>query len=131
MGGGRFDEDVYESAKTTRKATKTPDFAYSTTARARTTVHDNLDPMRINKKPFGKLESRDSDEHPKSTPVFVAFDVTGSNISRAPEAQQALPKLMKLLEQYIPDPQVAVGANDDFKVEPGRCVQISDFESDN
>jgi hypothetical protein len=38
---------------------------------------------------------------------------------------------MTLLEKYIEDPQISVAANDDFKVEPSRCFQISEFESDN
>ena len=112
-------------------ASKTPDFAYSGTAAARTTVHPNLDPKRINGKPFGKLESRDSTEHPESNAVFVAFDVTGSNKDRAVDAQAKLPNLMTLLQKYLSDPQVSVAANDDYKVEPSRCIQVSDYESDN
>lgn len=131
MGGGRFDEVTYASATKLRRATNTKDFAYSDEGRQSNTIHPNLDPKRINSKPFSKLESRDSDEHPNSTAVLVCFDVTGSNISRAQIAQQNLPKLMGLLTKYLPDPQVAIAANDDFKVKPKLCVQISDFESDN
>ena len=94
-------------------------------------MHDNLDPLRINKKPFGKLESRDSAEHPESNPVLVCFDVTGSNKARAVDAQKKLPNLMDLLNKYLTDPQVAVAANDDYKVEGRNAIQISDFESDN
>lgn len=93
-------------------------------------VHTNLDPKRINAKPFGKLEARDSDDHPNSHPVLVAFDVTGSNIQRAVDAQKRLPNLMELLNKYIDDPQVAVAANDDFFCVQGNSIQISDFESD-
>jgi hypothetical protein len=38
---------------------------------------------------------------------------------------------MELLNKYLTDPQVAVAANDDFKVVGNDSVQISDFESDN
>jgi hypothetical protein len=131
MGGGYWDSDRYTSDKSSRAASKTPDFAYTATAAARTTVHPNLDPKRINSKPFGKLESRDNADHPQSNAVFVAFDVTGSNYERAVDAQAKLPNLMTLLGKYLPDPQVAVAANDDYKVEPTRCIQISDFESNN
>jgi hypothetical protein len=131
MGGGSWDDNRYSSATATRAATKTPDFAYSATATHSTTPHDSLDPMRINKKPFGKLESRDSTEHPESNAVLVCFDVTGSNYNRAVEAQKKLPNLMTLLQKYLTDPQVAIAANDDYNVEPHRSVQISDFESDN
>lgn len=126
MGGGSWDSSTYHSTKATRAATGVKDFAYSSTA---TKVHANLDPKRINGKPFGKLESRDSADHPLSNAVFVSFDVTGSNIRRAEDAQKVLPKLMALLGNYLTDPQIAFAANDDFGYvdEP---VQISDFESD-
>lgn len=134
MGGGVWDSGAYASNKATRAATKTPDFAYTVSASA---VHENLDPKRINAKPFGKLESRDSDDHPNSHPVLVAFDVTGSNYERAVDAQKKLPNLMELLGKYVSDPQVAIAANDDYvpminqRGSHAGCVQISDFESDN
>jgi hypothetical protein len=131
MGGGYFDSDRYSSDATTRKSTGTATFAYTTTAKARTSVHDSLDPMRINTKPFKKLESRDSADHPESNAVLVCFDVTGSNRERAVDAQAKLPLLMDLLQKYLTDPQIAVAANDDYTVEPTRSIQISDFESDN
>ena len=111
-----------------------PDFAYTATA---TTVHPNLEPKRINAKPFGKLESRDSADHPNSLPVLVGFDTTGSNSARAVDAQAKLPTLMNLLNKYLDDPQVAVAANDDFQAQVQSrgahdgALQISDFESDN
>lgn len=128
MGGGRWDDSTYHSAASTRAASKIDDFAYSKTA---TTTHTNLDPKRINDKPFGKLESRDSEDHPNSNPVLVCFDVTGSNVRRARDAQKRLPNLMTMLQKYLDDPQVAVAANDDYKVEGINAFQISDFESDN
>lgn len=128
MGGGNWDSGSYTKAKATRAATNVDDFAYSKTS---TTTHANLDPLRIKDKPFGKLESRDSTDHPNSVPVFVSFDVTGSNIDRAVDAQKKLPNLMELLHKYLPDPQVAVAANDDFNSVGKESIQISDFESDN
>ncbi len=62
--------------------------------------------------------------------MLVCFDVTGSNRARAVDAQQKLPNLMELLNKYLTDPQVAVAANDDYKVEGRNAIQISDFESD-
>jgi len=128
MGGGSWDTGTYRSAASTRKATGVDDFAFTKTA---TSAHTNLDPMRINTKPFSKLESRDSADHPESNPVLVCFDVTGSNIERAVDVQKKLPTLMELLNKYLTDPQVAVAANDDFKVSGTNAIQISDFESDN
>lgn len=131
MGSGRWDDKSYRSASSTRASKGIDDFDYSSRADSSTPVHPNLDPKRINKKPFKKLESRDSKEHPESNAIFVSFDVTGSNIERAREAQKKLPNLMDMLEKYLPDPQVLFAANDDIHVEPIKCVQISDFESDN
>lgn len=128
MGGGAWDTGAYHSSKSTRAESGVADFSYTQNA---TSVHDNLDPKRINKKPFGKLESRDSADHPASNPVLVCFDVTGSNIDRAVDVQKKLPTLMELLGKYLSDPQVAVAANDDYRVVRTNAIQISDFESDN
>lgn len=128
MGGGSWDTNTYMQSSTTRAAFKVKDFAYTEQA---TKVHPNLDPMRINKKPFGVLESRDSKEHPKSTAVLITFDVTGSNANRAIVTQKKLPNLMEMLNKYLPDPQVAIAANDDYSEVRENCIQISDFESDN
>ena len=128
MGGGSWDTGRYTKAATTRAATGKATFAHTIDA---TEVHDNLKPGRINTKPVGMLESRDSVEHPSSNPVLVFFDVTGSNYERAVDAQKRLPNLMELLGKYLTDPQVAVGANDDFDSVDVNCIQISDFESDN
>jgi hypothetical protein len=131
MGGGKWDDTRYRSAASLRSSKGLADFGYTETHEAKTKVHDNLDPKRINSKTFKKLESRDSAEHPNSNAVFVAFDVTGSNYERAVDAQKKLPNLMTLLGKYLSDPQIAVAANDDINVEPARSTQISDFESDN
>ena len=128
MGGGRWDTDNYKRSTSTRRSKGIDDFDYSNHA---TEIHKNLDPRRILAKPYGKLESRDSKEHPESTAILVAFDVTGSNINRARVAQRKLPNLMDMLSKYLSNPQIAIAANDDYRVEPDQCVQISDFESDN
>lgn len=126
MGGGSWDSSTYHTSTATRRSAGIADFAYTATA---TSVHPNLDPRRINSKPFGRLESRDSTEHPESNAVLVSFDVTGSNRARAVDAQKVLPSLMGLLGKYLTDPQVAFAANDDVNF-TSAAVQISDFESD-
>lgn len=131
MGSGTYSDDVYRSSTSSRRSSGTPDFAYTKTAATTRKIHDSLDPARIKTKPFGKLESRDSVDHPESNAVVVTFDVTGSNFERAVDAQKRLCNLMALLTKYLPDPQVAVWANDDYKVEGTAAVQMSDFESDN
>lgn len=131
MGGGYWDTSTYHSDKSTRALTGVADFAYS--QQNPDNIHPGLDPARIASKPFGKLESRDSVDHPESNPVVVCFDVTGSNYNRAVEAQKRLPNLMTLLvdHHYLTDPQILIAANDDFHFEPKKACQVSDFESDN
>lgn len=131
MGSGRWSDDTYHHTKRQRAASGIDDFQYSSTSDKNTTVHPSLDPMRINKKPFKKLESRDSAEHQESNAVFVCFDVTGSNIERAKDAQQKLPNLFGMLGNYLTDPQLLFAANDDILVEDRRSIQIGEFESDN
>jgi hypothetical protein len=133
MGGGRWDDDLFSSSVSSRRSAGVADFDYSAKAAVTKKVHPSLDPARINDKTEGKLESRDSVDHPESNAILVGFDVTGSNKSRAVEAQKALPALMNLLTKYIDHPQVAVAANDDIKSFSGALcpVQISEFESDN
>jgi hypothetical protein len=130
MGGGRWDSTTYHSTRTDRASKGVADFAYTAVADKTQQVHENLDPKRISKKPFQKLESRDSVEHPESNAVLVCFDVTGSNKTRAIDAQAKLPALMEMLNKYLSDPQVAIACNDDYLVTRTNSVQISDFESD-
>jgi hypothetical protein len=130
MGGGRWDSTTYHSTRTDRASKGVADFAYTSVADKTQKVHENLDPKRISKKPFQKLESRDSVEHPESNAVLVCFDVTGSNKTRAIDAQAKLPALMEMLNKYLSDPQVAIACNDDYLVTGTNSVQISDFESD-
>jgi hypothetical protein len=128
MGNGRFDEDDYLAGRAHRAAAAVPDFAHTVGA---TSVHPTLNPMRIVDKPFGKLESRDSTEHPISVPIIITFDVTGSNVNNARIAQQQLPALMNKLMAVCNNPQVAIWANDDTRVVGRNAIQMSDFESDN
>ncbi|MCB0117371.1 MAG: hypothetical protein KDD84_24895, partial [Caldilineaceae bacterium] len=80
MGGGRWDTAAYTSAATTRRATGKADFGYDEDVRRgrASGVHAELDARSIAKSVMGVRESRDSDEHPNSVPIMIAFDVTGS-----------------------------------------------------
>ena len=131
MGGGYYSDDTYRRSRSTRQEKGEDDFQYSEDNIASKKVHPNLDPLRISSKPYGKLESRDNNDHPESNAVLMCLDVTGSNIDRARIVQKKLPTLMELVQKYLKDPQIAIAANDDFRVQPEMCVQISDFESDN
>jgi len=137
LGGGYFDTNTYTRSSVTRRSAGVSDFQYSEENLRRRIIAPELDPARIRTKPFGKLESRDNADHPESNPVFVMFDVTGSNKTRAIEAQKKLPDLMNILTGtdtrpgYLRDPQILIAANDDFHVEGKMAFQVSDYESDN
>ncbi|MDG4827756.1 hypothetical protein O7627_00365 [Solwaraspora sp. WMMD1047] len=124
MGSGNWSTDVYTAAANYRAATGRSAFAYSDSG-ART-VHDALNPMGA------RRESRDSAEHPRSTPIAVLFDVTGS-MRKVPRTLQAkLPQLLGLLQRkgYAKDPQIMFGAVGDATCDRVP-LQVGQFESDN
>lgn len=93
-----------------------------------TGMKDELDPKRIKVR-----ESRDSTEHPKSTPMIFACDVTGSMGEYARMiAVDSLGTLFKeiLDRKPISDPQLMfMGVGDaHYDIAP---LQVSQFESDN
>jgi hypothetical protein len=125
MGSGRWSTDAYEAAERYRSATGRSAFAYSDEgARA---VHPQLDPRKAQMR-----ESRDSDEHPRSTAIAVLFDVTGSMGHVPRQLQTRLPELFELLlnRGYATDPQIMFGAIGDATCDRVP-LQIGQFESDN
>ncbi|MEH1098609.1 hypothetical protein [Micromonospora sp. CPCC 205561] len=124
MGSGSWSTDVYDAADRYRRKTGRSAFSYSDSG-ART-VHPALDPRGAVR------ESRDSDEHPRSTPVSVLFDVTGS-MGHVPRVLQTkLPQLLGLLQRqgYARDPQIMFGAIGDATCDRVP-LQVGQFESDN
>jgi hypothetical protein len=90
-------------------------------------VHDALNPYGVTVR-----ESRDSDEHPRSTPIAVLFDVTGSMGGVPRKLQTKLPELFGLLlrKDYCTDPQLLFGAIGDATCDRAP-LQVGQFESDN
>jgi len=90
-------------------------------------AHPSLDPRGLTYR-----ESRDSHEHPKSLPIAIWLDVTGSNISQARIVHKQLRNFMGLLlsQQYIKDPQVMFSAVGDATCDRVP-LQVGQFESDN
>lgn len=131
MGAGRWSSSTYAANAALRSVNGTSAFAYSdTTMRAPRTewrVHQTLDPNGIDVR-----ESRDSTEHPNSTPIAVWFDVTGS-MRQIPQTLQAkLPSLLEMLldRGYVDDPQVLFGGVGDATCD-AVPLQVGQFESDN
>lgn len=134
MGGGSWDTAAYTSAATSRRETGQADFGYHDDVRKGRAkgIHPELDPRLIAKSITGVRESRDSDEHPNSVPIMIAFDVTGS-MGRIPLVmQQKLPKLMDtiLAKTSVADPQILMSAVGDYHSDQ-YPVQVGQFESDN
>lgn len=125
MGSGRWSTDVYSAAANYRASTGTSAFAYSDSG-ART-AHKALDPKGV-----AHRESRDSDEHPDSTPIAVLFDVTGSMRTVPRVLQAKLPQLLGLLTRkgYATDPHILFGAVGDATCDRVP-LQVGQFESDN
>ena len=79
----------------------------------------------------GVRECRDSEEHPNTTPIIVAFDVTGS-MGRIPHkmVSDLLPKLMgRLKEIGVPDPELMFMGIGDYHYDDAP-IQVTQFESD-
>lgn len=86
---------------------------------------------KFDPKYIGVRESRDSDEHPHSTPIAIGLDVTGSMGYLPTEIiKNGLDELMKKLyaSQVIPDPQLMFAACGDYKDD--APLQVTQFESD-
>lgn len=131
MGGGTWTTMSYDRVTKGKIDTGTT-FAYTSYAKSHG-VRDAHDDLRIIKD--GKIltrESRDSDEHPESTPIVIGFDVTGSMGENPAILQKALKGLFGMLVRkgVVSDPQVAIGAYGDT-VYDDVPVQFSQFESDN
>lgn len=140
MGGGSWNATTY-AATTARKVASGTSFGYSSTTKAadpRTwAAHADLDPKSLAGagSPYaGKImkESRDNKDHPKSLPIVVGFDQTGSMGSVPTTTQKKLEGLFGLLlrQGYAEDPQVMVAAYGDAECDYVP-LQISQFEDDN
>ena len=123
MGGGSYTASDWTRLKESRSITKE-------------STEDNLFKNRtmlekFNPKFIGMRESRDSDEHPNSTPIAIGLDVTGS-MGYLPEQiiKEGLNELMKKLyaSDTIKDPQLMFAAIGD--VSDRAPLQITQFESD-
>lgn len=84
----------------------------------------------MNPKGVRARESRDSADHPHTTPIVFALDVTGS-MGNIPKqlAKKELPNFMKVLtDSRVPDPQLLFMAVGDATCD-GAPLQVGQFES--
>lgn len=116
MGGTSWSTSHYTDRVQSVAASGGPTFKHDADVRTgvvKNAIHESLDPKLFK---GGIRESRDSDAHPNSTPIVVAFDVTGSMASVPKKLQTVLPRLMGLLlrKGYIVDPQVLMASIGDY-----------------
>lgn len=114
------------------------DAAYRSVSRSRASASSaeifrgeaSIDPLMEPRKLVAR-EARDSEHHPSSVPIIVAFDVTGS-MGDIPTrfAQDLLGQLMtRLVEQrWVTDPQILFAAIGDA-VSDRAPLQVGQFES--
>lgn len=121
MGSGRFDPADYH-VFTTSTASKKTDEIYTSRG-----LHDLLNPKGVKLR-----ESRDSDLNPKSTPLIVALDVTGSmGILADVIAREGLGTLFTTIydRRPITDPHIMFMAVGDANCDRAP-LQVSQFEAD-
>jgi hypothetical protein len=95
-------------------------------------AHELVDPKHINKAGRQVRECLDSDEHPNTTPIVVAFDLTGSNAHVADLSQEKLKTLFGVVQRrgVVEDPSIAVAGYGDAYCDIVP-LQISQFEASN
>ncbi|MGE3272699.1 MAG: hypothetical protein AB7P40_28430 [Chloroflexota bacterium] len=138
MGSGYFDPGAYDAHLRGKAASGQSTFAYSDGQVAgQRTVHPDLDPRWRNGAGLKIRESRDSAEHPNSTPIVVVLDVTGTMSSVVGAIHASLKNLYSLLQTrgYVSDPQIMFMAIGDSSMTGGRMcdevpLQVAQFESD-
>ena len=123
MGYGNFTPDQWSNYKTrTGVGTLSVDDVY-TNKRA-----DN----KYLPKNFTIRESRDSDDHPNSTPIIIALDVTGSMKRLLDVISKRLSDLVTEIinRQPVVDPQIMFNAVGDYSARDNFPLQATQFESD-
>ncbi len=120
MGGGYYDGDVAERARSSREDSFTFSGAASSSDPSRREVHPELNPN-------GKTR-----ECMNETPIVVAFDVTRSRGKDAKFVYDKMPMLMGQVNMrgYVPGPAISFAAIGDATVDQAP-LQVGQFEADN
>lgn len=139
MGGGAWSKKAYASYSVDNNlagSSITSAFVNTTTSAANTINSLNINARSYNivsehQVNVGVRECRDSEEHPETTPIIIAFDVTGS-MGMIPHKMitSLLPKLMNRLKEIgVTDPELLFIAFGDHYCDFDP-IQITQFESD-
>lgn len=129
MGGGFYDGDVGQRTRATTSEHFNyqghgPDADASTNRRE---VHQDLDPKNA------KRECKDSAEHPATTSIVVAMDVTRSRGDDAKIIFNKLPMFIGqiIMKGYALYPVISFAAIGDAASGDQAPIQVCQFESDN
>lgn len=141
MGSGSYSSEAYSAASHARGYShKSTSELFRNTVKAdvsnlagsfNTSARVNNTNVRPEMLAAGVRESRDSAEHPHTTPIIIALDVTGSMYD-TPEhmIKEQFPKLMEKLQQLgVQDPQLLFMAIGDHECD-NYPIQTGQFESD-
>lgn len=124
MGGGKWTSSDWDSYKTSRNITSRSTVKELYTS---SSIKKSLNPRGVKIR-----ESRDSEEHPNSSPIILGLDVTGSMGYLAEEiAKTSLNEIIMSIykEKPIEDPQIMIMAIGDA-FSDSAPLQVSQFESD-
>ena len=139
MGGGDWSQEAYKKEYEVRgyqhSSTKsllntsmdTSNSSRSFNTKARTYNTEVPEKMLS----VGVRESRDSEEHPNTTPIIIAVDVTGSMYNIIGDILKVhLPQIIKdIIDAGVPDPQLLFAAFGD-QYSDSYPFQMNQFESD-
>lgn len=128
MGGGSWTVDTFTSY-TVRKGAKLNSRGVLDTSMSN---QEMFKARKVDKalNPYNVMrECRDSEEHPETTPVILALDVTGSMGDAAVEVAKKLNVIMTKLYDKVKDVEFMIMGIGDLYCDEGS-IQISQFESD-
>ena len=129
MGGGSWTTDKFTSYSTVTKGAKLNSRGVLDTSMSN---QEMFKARRVDKalNPYNVMrECRDSEEHPETTPVILALDVTGSMGDAAVEVAKKLNVIMTKLYDQVKDVEFMIMGIGDLYCDEGS-IQISQFESD-
>ena len=129
MGGGSWTTQSFTSYSTVTKGATLNSRGVLDTSMSN---QEMFKARRVDKalNPYNVMrECRDSEEHPETTPVILALDVTGSMGDAAVEVAKKLNVIMTKLYDQVKDVEFMIMGIGDLYCDNGP-IQISQFESD-
>lgn len=129
MGGGSWTTQSFTTYSTVTKGATLDSLGNMVTTMSN---QEMFKARRVDKalNPYNVMrECRDSEEHPETTPVILALDVTGSMGDAAVEVAKKLNVIMTKLYDQVKDVEFMIMGIGDLYCDDGP-IQISQFESD-